>query len=71
MFLLYTMAFLVSSCSKDDELWNDPDSDYDVEIVQGPDEIIADGLIRVNNLLYQVNEDKTCTLIRDIQLMAN
>lgn len=58
------MAFLVSSCSKDDELWNDPDSDYDVEIVQGPDEIIADGLIRVNNLLYQVNEDKTCTLIK-------
>ena len=57
------MAFLMSSCSKDDEPWNDPDSDSDWEIVQGPDEIIADGLIRVNNLLYQVNEDKTCTLI--------
>lgn len=54
------MAFVMSSCSKDDE----PDSDSDWEIVQGPDEIIVDGLIRVNNLLYQVNEDKTCTLIK-------
>ena len=55
------MAFLMSSCSKDDQPWDDP-SDW--EIVQGPDEIITDGLIRVNNLLYQVNEDKTCKLIK-------
>ncbi|MDE6452578.1 MAG: hypothetical protein K2L27_00070 [Muribaculaceae bacterium] len=57
------MAFLMSSCSKEDEPWNEPDSDSDRVIVQGPDEIITDGLIRVNNLLYQVNDDKTCTLI--------
>ena len=55
------MALIMSNCSKDDELSNNQDSDW--EIVQGPDEIIADGLIRVDNLLYQVNEDKTCTLL--------
>lgn len=52
------MTFFMSSCSKDDEPSHNPDW-----ICQGPDEIIADGLIRVNNLLYQVNEDNTCTLI--------
>ena len=67
-FLLCIMAMGQTSCSKNDEPWNE-EEDYpdiyedDYEIVQGPDETLGGSFIRLNNLIYSLSdEDGTCKL---------
>lgn len=57
-------AICLPSCSKEkeDEPWNNEEED-DYEIIQGPDQALGEGLIRINNLIYEVNDDGTCTLV--------
>ncbi|MDE6225409.1 MAG: leucine-rich repeat domain-containing protein [Muribaculaceae bacterium] len=65
IFLLGIIScFIFTSCSKND------DPTYS-EITEGNDEIISDNLFRVNNLLYQANEDKTCTLVCFKRIYSN
>ncbi|MCM1310815.1 MAG: leucine-rich repeat domain-containing protein [Bacteroides sp.] len=59
---LLATTMCLQSCGKDEEpSWNDDNSES--EIGQGPDQVIGDNLIRVDNLLYEINEDGTCTLL--------
>lgn len=62
--LIFAFLFIITACGKDDNPDN-PDNPVweDKTITEGPDEAITESIIRVNNLLFRIEEDQSCTLI--------
>lgn len=64
--LIFAFLFIITACGKDDNTDNPIDSNpiwEDKTITEGPDEAINESIIRVNNLLFSIEEDQSCTLI--------